>query len=546
MTVRKGGGVFRFSGAPGRIVGIGFVAALAVFLYIIFLPPKLERIDPEAFGPEGIVTLYGRNFGTARGASTVTIDDATATVSSYLAWNDDSITLRLPGSADSAVIRVKTAFGTSGPKIALNASLMPAPASTAARVSLGPTINTIKPAEATVGSLVEIEGMNFGSATNLSRIMFSRSSPEADASPFISVDNPDYYERWDDKRILVRVPEGAGTGVIIASTPQGESEPFTFRIRQGSGTKRLYDPAVFSVKLGVRAKISATGAEASLVIHLPDPPASPSQSPGQSRDESQAFTKTQTGIKSARISAPALGELEVGTTSIFTVYGVESDLASYRESLPDGDIPAFLKPFLEEDSLVASRQKEVVNLTAKIVGKERNLQRKAFALKTWLYKNTRWKDSPPDFRAGLSTVISSGRADSLNYALLAAALFRAAGIPSVPIAGFLAGEGGKGIAHFWLEYFLPSVGWIPYDPVLASGARPGGFTGGLEAAQDYFGSLDNKHLAMTRGVLGVRAIIDGSERVQHRTVWSFQSIFEEAKGVSYKSEWQDVEIEALK
>lgn len=534
-----------FRKKPGRILGIILVAALAIVLYCTFLLPKLVRIDPVAFGPDGIVTLYGRNFGTTRAGSRVTIDDAIATVSSYLAWNDDSISLRLPGSADSAVIRVKTAFGTSAARIALNSSLVPLPAQINARHSTGPAISSVKPSEASVGSLVEVEGINFGSAANVSRILFSRISPDADGSLFISIQNPEFYERWDDKRILVRVPEGAGTGVIIVATPQGESEPFTFKVRQGSGSKRLYDPAVYSVKLGVHVTVTAASTDPNLILHLPEPASSISQLPGPSREESLQFIKNQPGIASARISPAVAGDYEVNRTSILTVYGVESELAAYKENFTDG-MPAFLKPYLEGDSLVPAGIKEVSSLTVKIVGKEVNLQRKAAALKNWLLKNVKWRESLSDSRAALASVISSGRADSQNYALLATALFRASGIPALPVAGFLAGEGGKGIPHFWLEYFLPSVGWIPYDPVLISGAKPGGFAGGLELASDYFGSLDNRHIAVTRGLVGVRALLDGSERSTRKVVWSFQSIFEEAKDLSFRSNWRDVEIQLIK
>ncbi len=529
----------------GRILGVLAASIFGVFLYLTFLPPKLERIDPVAFEPDGIVTLHGRNFGTARGRNVVYIDDALATVSSYLAWTDESITLRLPGSADSAVIRVKTAFGRSKPGIALNAKLLPKPASTPTRISLVPTITSIKPAEATVGSLLEIDGMNFGSAANISKVFFSSNAPDSSGSPFISAEGPAYYERWDDKKILVRVPEGAGSGVVIASTPQGDSEPFTLRVRQGSGVKRLYDPVVYSVKMSVKIKVRAGGTDSSLVLHMPDPPVSPSQTAAAHSEESHAFTRSQGGIASARLSAPSPGDFTVSTTSILTVRGVETELAAYRESLPEGDVPAFLQASLAEDALVPSRLKEVASLAAKITGKEKNLQRKASTIRSWLLKNVKWKSSQPDLRVGMASVISSGRADSRDYALLATALFRAAGVPAIPVAGLLAGEQGKGIPHFWLEYYLPSVGWIPYDPVLTTGARPDGFSGGLESPSDYFGSLDNRHIAMSRGLIGIRALVDGSERIQNKAFWSFQSFFEESKDLNYRSSWEDVVIEPL-
>ena len=133
-------------------------------------------------------------------------------------------------------------------------------------------------------------------------------------------------------------------------------------------------------------------------------------------------------------------------------------------------------------------------------------------------------------------------AGTKNYVALSAALFRAAGIPAIPVAGLLATASLDAVPHFWMEYYLPAVGWIPFDPVLARGARPPGFSGGLESATDYFGALDNRHIAISRGFELLSSLFDGRASSQVKAAWSLQSFYEETKGDAFSSTWKDVKI----
>ena len=134
------------------------------------------------------------------------------------------------------------------------------------------------------------------------------------------------------------------------------------------------------------------------------------------------------------------------------------------------------------------------------------------------------------------------KAASRNYALIATALFRAAGIPAVPVAGLLVGDEGQGIPHFWMEYYLPAVGWIPYDPVLVYGAVPEGFTPPFIGPALYFGALDNRHIAVSRGFDRLHSRILQDFQSSGTVPWLFTEPLEEAFGLEYAREWKQVRI----
>jgi len=72
------------------------------------------------------------------------------------------------------------------------------------------------------------------------------------------------------------------------------------------------------------------------------------------------------------------------------------------------------------------------------------------------------------------------------------------------VAGYLAGStGDPARRHFWDEFYLDSVGWVPVDPLLATqkpdaSIQPPGQD--FDPKAYYFGSLDNRHITLTKGL----------------------------------------------
>jgi len=543
----------------GRAAGVLLASLVfALSAYWLFNAPRIASIDPIAFAPGGTITIQGQNFGKSRGDNRVLLDSTPLTQTSYISWSPKKIELLLPLSLDSGILQVATLFGTSNPDIVISSANLPVKPQNASQAASGPAIRAISPAEASIGSLVEIEGINFGSNVQFSRVRFSRDTAGKEPgslidgekaagmpmdSSFIEPEDPlSMYESWDDKRISVRVPEGAGSGTIIVSTPQGDSEPFTFRVKQGSGAKYLFDPAVYSLAFKVRIQRQKPNLAGTLVLYMPNPPSTFSQNlDGIQEETPEPFMSDYGRVAVFKLSDFSTTDTTVTRTALVTIHSVETDLGGFKDSFPGGRIPNFLLPYVNEDSLVPSASKDLASLAAKIIGEERNLQKKASLIASWLAKNMRWKPQS-GARDTPQVALKEGFAGTRAYALLAAALFRAAGLPAVPISGFLARKDNVSIPHFWMEYYLPAVGWIPFDPVLALGSRPSGFDAGLDDPAHYFGTLDNRHIALSRGLANVAPLLGGSDMQRAKASWSFQTLFEESLGAAYTSTWQEIEI----
>lgn len=548
-----------------RIFGVGMVVVLfaaAAIGYRTFEKPHIDSIGPGAFGPGEAVKISGKNFGANRGESDVFLDGVPLMKTAYLSWSDNEIVIKAPQSLDSGTLRVETAFGASNADIIINSGSLPQKPDNSSNVSSGPVIYSINPLEASVGSLVEIDGINFGSNLQFSAVRFSGiaqgipsdsglgvedNSNRAPNLPFIEPDAAEsMYEGWDDKKILVRVPEGAGTGAVFVHTPQGDSNPFFLRMKKGSGTKYLYDPAVYSIQLKVSIRKTSSQPGGNITVYMPTPVSSGSQRLDSIQEESPApFMEDFGGLTVFRLENVNESEVIVRRSALVTVYNVDSSLDSFKDTFAAASVPAFLQAYLKDDGLVPAKAKEIQALSSKVIGKEKNLQKKASLLWDWLKKNVEWKSSAAKPAKPTGSALAAFRerqAGSEDYALVACALFRAAGIPSVPLSGFLIRKDGVSIPHFWLEYYLPSVGWVPFDPVLALGVRPSGFDAGLDDPLHYFGSLDNRHIAISRGTKSASPLFGGSAKRSDKVAWSFQTVFEESNDMRYNSTWYDMEV----
>lgn len=517
------------------------------FLFVrSLLLPSISSVSPRDFDPGSKVSIQGKGFGEERGSGSVELDGTPLTATSYLSWSGEEIDFLVPYSLDSGILRVKGPWGRSNPEAIVSRFKTPMPPSGEAAVSVRPVVDKLSPEEAAVGELLVIEGLGFGSNLQFSSVRFPKSKAEATANESSSSEeyvepqvDQSMYESWDDKRIVVRVPEGAGSGVLVVKTPQGSSEPYTFRVKSGTGSKYLFDPIVYTIEFRVDAYLRS-GSAGPFFVYLPDPPTTSSQSLDSiGSDATFSLPGASGGYVAYRFEAE--GEGKAIRTARLTVRGVETDLSSYKDKFK-GPIPTFLLPYLADEPTMPAASKDVKALVVKIVGAEANPQRKATLIWTWMKKTLVWNDQAPVAGRTALSALREGRGDARQCAFLACALLRAAQVPAVPVAGLLVLKDGKLFPHCWLEYYLPALGWIPFDPSLASGARPGGFEPGFDDSGRYFGSLDNRHLAVTRGTLTVTPRLKGSRLKESGAAWSLQTLYEEAQGSGATSSWAPVAL----
>jgi hypothetical protein len=166
-------------------------------------PPSITSLTPSS-GPAGAsVTIAGANFGASQGSSTVTFNGAAGTPT---AWSATSITVPVPVSATSGSV-VVTVGGVASNSVAF--TVLPTP-----------TITSLTPASAAIGTSVTIAGTNFGGSQGGSTVTFNN----IPATP----------TSWSATSIAVPVPNGATSGNVIVTVGGVASNGVSFTVTSTS------------------------------------------------------------------------------------------------------------------------------------------------------------------------------------------------------------------------------------------------------------------------------------------------------------------------
>ncbi|MCL2233603.1 MAG: IPT/TIG domain-containing protein, partial [Treponema sp.] len=144
----------------GIILCMGFLSACAGGE-----APEITSIYPRIGLMGEPLVIRGSGFGSERNESYVTIAGTPPTSSSYLSWSDQEIVVRIPEFGDAGLIRVHRGRTKSNPVLFANQAALPERVSgEAADIGINPRIISVEPASGPVGSLITIQGSNFGSS----------------------------------------------------------------------------------------------------------------------------------------------------------------------------------------------------------------------------------------------------------------------------------------------------------------------------------------------------------------------------------------------
>jgi len=138
----------------------------------------------------------------------------------------------------------------------------------------------------------------------------------------------------------------------------------------------------------------------------------------------------------------------------------ESRLKS-RYALPASD--SWRKVFRKELSpapFIESDDPDIARRAIRIAGDERDPAAVARRIVAWVHDSLRAEASAPTTASG---ALMRRTGDAREFALLATAIARAAGIPAHPVSGLLQ-HGGRFYLHSWTEVYLGR--WVPVDAML--------------------------------------------------------------------------------
>jgi len=539
--------------AAAALVALVIVLSL---LYSSASKPRIEGLEPSVAEPGSVVSLKGRNFGQERGDSRIEVDGVVPTSSAYISWSDSGISVRLPASVDSGLVRVLTSRGRSNAMLFMNRARLPVPTAGTKKGRAGPFIASLSSDSGQIGSLLVLTGLDFGASRGSASVFFAWSA-ESDGAPasgdqaapsVVCPSEADYaYELWSDKEIRLRVPDGAVSGPVYVETGRGRSNAFFFRVAEGPGSKRYSSGTVYALSAGVSiTKVKASGAN-ELYLWAPLPVTSSSQRLVRVLDEDpKPVVPDYRGTALFHFENLAAGKsLSVDQSFLVQSFEVEAAVEAKALALPPRDAPAQAAAYAAADELVPSDAPEILAALKKAAGNERGSWKAVRLIMDWLGKNLAWTERPQADRP--LDALKAGRADSYAYAIVACALLRKAGVPALPVAGCLIDPKRKAVRHYWLEAYVYGLGWVPIDPVLASGASPGGSPPAWEERSRYLSGVDSRRVAFSRGLTKLAPMTSGGRRAAKERRWSFQSFYEESSGAldAYSSFWGDIEVTGM-
>jgi hypothetical protein len=237
--------------------------------------------------------------------------------------------------------------------------------------------------------------------------------------------------------------------------------------------------------------------------------------------------------------------LRVGHAYLFDRYAVDTEII--RQRVPDEYAMSarFMQHFTSGDRYLPVNADFIRERASRLVSPGGNPAAKAEVIYTFVRE---WLD--PIEEAGnvdAATGYQTRQGNAFTYATLFTSLLRASGVPSRLVAGHIvtsAGETDRGtwIRHYWAEFFIQGLGWIPADPALGDGLYRERFARVEEPASFYFGDLDAYHVTYSGGVVPTKAVTSSQTRRVVPEMYALQQHYEQRVGIGdeYRTRWYGV------
>ncbi|GHV83345.1 hypothetical protein AGMMS50212_06850 [Spirochaetia bacterium] len=507
--------------------------------------PHITAIDPHIGMTGQILTIMGEDFGDVQDESFVTIGGVIPTRSSYRKWSDNAIVVVVPDFGESGLIYVNKENQKSNPVLFSIKDAMPEFSGKTANNN--PVIRQISPSSAAIGQLITISGNGFGKKEDNNAVFFSWSAEKSsqahdDGRPLLISANAgdNNYESWEESEIKVYVPDGASSGLIEVHNGSTVSNAVVFEVSPKPGTKTINNKKTYSIVYSVDVRVDKADTPNTLYLWMPKPLSSASQINKELLSSNvNAFIPNYRGASLFRLTGiENKFARQISVSYLVDVYStsVSVDAESVKRSTSN-----VVKTWLLPSALIPSDNAEIKEFAGSI-SKTTNPYQKARDI--YLAMLNQFKITAEPQSGGALDAMLSKTADSYQAALLYCALCRASGIPSVPAAGALVDNGRQSIPHYWVEFWVDSLGSVPVDPALGFGAAPPAFSLREDHRDFYFGSMDNQHIAFSRDETILSQMAVSGRITSRERTYALQNIWEEASGglSSYSTHWSDIGI----
>jgi len=556
-----------FRGSPLFRVLCFFSAVALILVSVLFISYKLKRIpsidniNPPIGSPGDVVIITGRNFGGVRGPGYVEFGGSRLTASSYISWNEKEIKVVLPPNVQDGLVVVGTDTARSKPSFFANERDIPVAVPPNPQTSL-PVITTLSGDTFRIGDLLVISGSNFGNMNVDCGVYFATvrddtTNPATTALPFsntrlsalradhIPANKTDFdYEYWSDTEIRVRIPDGATSGMLYVETSKGDSALQKITIESKNGGKKFLSRRTYLLQLAANISDVVPDKSATIKMYFPRPSCLSSQplvemtectpEPAIADYQNTVIHQLQAEKNTILARKPFSENFVISVYEINTT--VKPELVTSYANMNNMLYTAAIRA----DKCVPAGDPEIISLSRKITGKEMNPYKKAGLIYNYMLDNYTLQAVKSDVSPALD-LIKKKKGDAYDFAVIYTALLRASGIPALPDSGVLVDRDMKTRNHWWSEFYICGVGWIPVDPALGAGLSYKSWTETGNAREYYFGSLDSQHITFSRGWKEIKPGAGNSKIVQRPRSYALQSIWEESSHstLRYSSFWAD-------
>ncbi len=543
------------------LIGAG-VSLLLFFTRSVLRKPVVSEIAPSVGAPGDVLIIRGQNFGQSRGFSYVELCGNRLTESGYVSWDDDLIKVIVPGNTEDGLVYVVTRAGKSNPEFFANELAIPIEMPENPMFSI-PIISELSVSEAAPGQVLSITGRNFGSSRGDSNVYFTtyRGSEREENIPdlagtgveaerkaytgFVTPSEADFdFEYWSENEIRVRVPEGAMTGSVFVATSEGRSTLQPFTVRSRSGVKHMTSQHTYLIQVGADFyNIKGTG-DAAVTIHLPRPVtyAWQPQAVLTESDPAPALLEYKgTSIFQVAAADKTSAKNSAGARQNFVVTscGLECEIwKDYVMSYREKDRMLY-KTYTRADEIIPSNKKAVLDLLPQIIFQVKNPYRQAELVFDYFVANYSVLPKLRNGDADPLDLIKRKKGDAYDFAVLYAALLRAAGVPCRMLSGVLIDADKHSRNHWWNEFYLEDYGWVPVDAALGAGMDFKPFQGESTYRKPYFGNIDAQRVAFSLSYKALKQSLLSNKTVSIPRSFALQSIWEESSAdvESYSSYW---------
>ena len=539
----------------GIFVILVVLSSVFIFNYRTKPVPVIHSIVPPVGSPGDLVVINGENFGDVRDMSYVEIAGAKLTASSYISWSDNCIKIVLPANVQDGLVVVGTKEERSKPALFANEVDIPVPVPALQQVTK-PVITMLSADKLNVGELLVISGNNFGESKNQSKVLFTMDCnnkiSEADYKNVVmltenmipaSEDDFDYVS-WSNTEISVRVPDGAYSGFVIVDTGREKSEPKEFAVGVDAGRKEFINKKIYLIQYTADIADVVSDDVSTITLRCPIPFTYPTQPEVQITETSPdpiLYNYQNNLIHQITKSRNNTPKSVFRQTFVLPVYEVRTKINPAKIGAYKNTEKSLLSSALRTDELVPASDSKVIELCAKIIGKEKNAYNKAKLIYNYMCDNFTIKTKVRKGNEDPLDLIKKGSGDAYDFAVICTALLRAAEVPAYTDGGILVNQDLQTQAHWWCEFYIDRLGWIPCDPALGAGLEYKKWTES-ESEDDrgyYFGNMDSHHILFSRGWNQLKPFSADSKIVQQPRSFALQSIWEEANKdtVKYSSYW---------